>query len=27
VQMKQPFDPNGKPQQVDDILFTSFVIQ
>ena len=26
-QVKQPFDPNGKPQQVDDVLFTSFVIQ
>ncbi|MHB0975499.1 MAG: flagellar basal body-associated protein FliL [Thiobacillus sp.] len=27
AQVKQPFDPNGKPQQVDDVLFTSFVIQ
>lgn len=27
VQMKQPFDPNGKPQQVTDVLFTTFVIQ
>lgn len=26
-QMKQPFDPNGKPPQVEDVLFTSFVIQ
>ena len=25
--MKQPFDPNGKPQQVTDVLFTTFVIQ
>ena len=25
--MRQPFDPNGKPQQVTDVLFTSFVIQ
>lgn len=27
VQMKLPFDPKGKPQQVTDVLFTSFVIQ
>lgn len=27
VQMKQPFDPSGKPQQVTDVLFTTFVIQ
>jgi flagellar FliL protein len=27
VQMKQPFDPKGKPQQVTDVLFTTFVIQ
>lgn len=27
AQMKQPFDPRGKPQQVEDVLFTSFVIQ
>lgn len=27
AQMKQPFDPNGKPQQVVDVLFTTFVIQ
>jgi flagellar FliL protein len=27
TQMKQPFDPGGKPQGVSDILFTSFVIQ
>ncbi len=27
AQVKQPFDPKGKPQQVDDVLFTSFVIQ
>ena len=27
AQVKQPFDPRGKPQQVDDVLFTSFVIQ
>jgi flagellar FliL protein len=26
-QIKQPFDPKGQPQQVDDVLFTSFVIQ
>ena len=27
AQIKLPLDPNGKPQQVDDVLFTSFVIQ
>ena len=27
AQVIQPFDPKGKPQQVDDVLFTSFVIQ
>lgn len=27
AQVKQPFDPNGKPQEVKDVLFTSFVIQ
>lgn len=27
AQVRQPFDPKGKPQQVDDVLFTSFVIQ
>lgn len=27
AQVKLPFDPSGKPQQVDDVLFTSFVIQ
>ena len=27
TQVKLPFDPKGKPQQVDDVLFTSFVIQ
>lgn len=27
AQVKQPFDPKGKPQQVDDVLFTTFVIQ
>ena len=27
AQVKLPFDPKGKPQQVDDVLFTSFVIQ
>lgn len=27
AQMKQPFDPKGKPQKVDDVLFTTFVIQ
>ena len=27
VQVKQPFDPKGKPQQVTDVLFTTFVIQ
>lgn len=26
-QIKQPFDPKGQPQLVDDVLFTSFVIQ
>lgn len=26
-QVSQPFYPKGKPQQVDDVLFTSFVIQ
>lgn len=26
-QMKKPFHPKGEPQQVDDVLFTSFVIQ
>lgn len=27
AQVKQPFDPKGKPQQVVDVLFTTFVIQ
>ncbi|MEO8316599.1 MAG: flagellar basal body-associated protein FliL [Pseudomonadota bacterium] len=27
AQAKLPFAPNGKPQQVDDVLFTTFVIQ
>lgn len=27
AQVKQPFYAQGKPQQVDDVLFTSFVIQ
>jgi flagellar FliL protein len=27
VQVKQPFAPKGKPQKVDDVLFTTFVIQ
>lgn len=27
AQVRLPFDTNGKPQQVDDVLFTSFVIQ
>jgi flagellar FliL protein len=27
AQVKQPFDPKGKPQQVTDVLFTTFVIQ
>ena len=27
AQVKLPFDPKGKAQQVDDVLFTSFVIQ
>jgi flagellar FliL protein len=27
AQVKQPFDPKGKPQDVNDVLFTSFVIQ
>ena len=26
-QVSMPFDPKGKPQKVDDVLFTSFVIQ
>lgn len=26
-QLKQPLHPDGEPQQVDDVLFTSFVIQ
>ncbi|MDP2057934.1 MAG: flagellar basal body-associated protein FliL, partial [Thiobacillus sp.] len=26
AQVKLPFDPKGKSQQVDDVLFTSFVI-
>lgn len=27
AQVRLPFDVNGKPQQVDDVLFTTFVIQ
>lgn len=27
AQVRLPFDANGKPQQVDDVLFTTFVIQ
>lgn len=27
AQVNQPFAPRGKPQQVEDVLFTSFVIQ
>jgi flagellar FliL protein len=27
AKVSQPFDPKGKPQKVDDVLFTSFVIQ
>ena len=27
AQVKQPLDPKGKPQEVSDVLFTSFVIQ
>jgi flagellar FliL protein len=27
AQVKLPFDPKGKPQQVEDVLFTTFVIQ
>lgn len=27
AQVKEPFNLKGKPQQVDDVLFTSFVIQ
>jgi flagellar FliL protein len=27
AQVKQPFDPKGRPQDVSDVLFTSFVIQ
>ena len=27
VQVSQPFYPKGKPQQIDDVLFTTFVIQ
>ncbi|MBT9590750.1 MAG: flagellar basal body-associated protein FliL [Thiobacillus sp.] len=26
-QITQPFSPKGKPQKIDDVLFTSFVIQ
>lgn len=26
-QVSQPFHPKGKPQQVEDVLFTTFVIQ
>lgn len=26
-QINQPFTPKGKPQKIDDVLFTSFVIQ
>lgn len=25
--LKEPLEPNGKPQRVEDVLFTSFVIQ
>lgn len=27
AQVKQPLDPKGKPQKIDDVLFTTFVIQ
>lgn len=27
TQVKLPFEPKGKPQQIEDVLFTSFVIQ
>lgn len=27
AQVNQPFDPKGKPQNVTDVLFTTFVIQ
>lgn len=27
AQVRQPLDPAGKPQKVDDVLFTTFVIQ
>lgn len=27
AQVKQPLEPKGKPQQIEDVLFTSFVIQ
>jgi flagellar FliL protein len=27
AQVRQPFAPKGKAQQIDDVLFTSFVIQ
>lgn len=27
AQMKKPFHPKGKPQEVNDVLFTTFVIQ
>lgn len=27
AQVKQPLSPKGKPQKVDDVLFTTFVIQ
>ena len=27
AEVNQPFTPEGKPQQVEDVLFTSFVVQ
>ncbi|MGK2951102.1 MAG: flagellar basal body-associated protein FliL [Thiobacillus sp.] len=27
AEVNQPFTPEGKPQQIEDVLFTSFVIQ
>jgi len=27
AEVNQPFSPKGKPQQVNDVLFTSFVVQ
>jgi len=27
AQLNQPLEPKGKPQKIEDVLFTSFVIQ